>query len=217
MAITLSTGVSMQVAKTYAASIAVSTLTNASTAVATTASAHSIAVGEFFEITSGWGLLDKRVVRAGAGTTGSTLYLEGINTTDTSKYPAGTGVGSIRKISAWTALSQVKGLSASGGDMQFANVTAIDDVVAKQVPTIRNAVSMNIDVYDDPTLTWYVDVSAASDARSPYGLLMAFPNGSKLVANAYWSLQRVPSVTINEAMTSQISLSYAAEPVRYAS
>lgn len=217
MAITLSTGVSMQVAKTYAVSIAVSTLTNASTAVATTASAHSIAVGEFFEITSGWGLLDKRVVRAGAGTTGSTLYLEGINTTDTSKYPAGTGIGSIRKISAWTALSQVKGLSASGGDMQFANVTAIDDVVAKQVPTIRNAVSMNIDVYDDPTLTWYVDVSAASDARSPYGLLMAFPNGSKLVANAYWSLQRVPSVTINEAMTSQISLSYAAEPVRYAS
>ncbi len=217
MAITLSTGVSMQVAKTYAASIAVSTLTNASTAVATTASAHSIAVGEFFEITSGWGLLDKRVVRAGAGTTGSTLYLEGINTTDTSKYPAGTGIGSIRKISAWTALSQVKGLSASGGDMQFANVTAIDDVVAKQVPTIRNAVSMNIDVYDDPTLTWYADVSAASDARSPYGLLMAFPNGSKLVANAYWSLQRVPSVTINEAMTSQISLSYAAEPVRYAS
>lgn len=217
MAITLSTGVSMQVAKTYASSIAVSTLTNASTAVATTASAHSIAVGEFFEITSGWGLLDKRVVRAGAGTTGSTLYLEGINTTDTSKYPAGTGVGSIRKISAWTALSQVKGLSASGGDMQFANVTAIDDVVAKQVPTIRNAVSMNIDVYDDPTLTWYADVSAASDARSPYGLLMAFPNGSKLVANAYWSLQRVPSVTINEAMTSQISLSYAAEPVRYAS
>ena len=54
-----------------------------------------------------------------------------INTTDTSKYPAGTGIGSIRKISAWTALSQVKGLSASGGDMQFANVTAIDDVVAK--------------------------------------------------------------------------------------
>ena len=217
MAITLSTGVSMQVAKTYAVSIAVSTLTNASTAVATTASAHSIAVGEFFEITSCWGLLDKRVVRAGAGTTGSTLYLEGINTTDTSKYPAGTGIGSIRKISAWTALSQVKGLSASGGDMQFANVTAIDDVVAKHVPTIRNAVSMNIDVYDDPTLTWYADVSAASDARSPYGLLMAFPNGSKLVANAYWSLQRVPSVTINEAMTSQISLSYAAEPVRYAS
>ena len=131
--------------------------------------------------------------------------------------PSGTGTGSVRKVTVWTALSQVKGLSASGGDMQFANITAIDDVVAKQVPTIRNAVSMNIDVYDDPTLAWYSDVATASDARAPYGLLMAFPNGSKLVANAYWSLQRVPAVTINEAMTSQISLSYAAEPVRYAS
>lgn len=217
MAITLSTGVSLQVAKTYATSVNTTAVSNATTAVVTTGSAHSISVGDYVEVTSGWGLLDKRVVRAGVGTTASSLYLEGINTTDTAKYPAGTGIGSVRKISAWTALSQVKGLSASGGDMQFANITAIDDVVAKQVPTIRNAVSMNVDVYDDPTLAWYGDVAAASDARAPYGLLMAFPNGSKLVANAYWSLQRVPSVTINEAMTSQISLSYAAEPVRYAS
>lgn len=217
MAITLSTGVSLQVAKTYGASINTTAVSNASTAVVTTASAHSISVGDYVEVSSGWGLLDKRIVRAGAGTTASTLYLEGIDTTSTSKYPPGTGTGSVRKVTAWTALSQVKGLSASGGDMQFANITAIDDVVAKQVPTIRNAVSMNIDVYDDPTLAWYSDVATASDARAPYGLLMAFPNGSKLVANAYWSLQRVPAVTINEAMTSQISLSYAAEPVRYAS
>lgn len=217
MAITLSTGVSLQVAKTYAVSVNTTAVSNATTAVVTTGSAHSISVGDYVEVTSGWGLLDKRVVRAGAGTTASTLYLEGINTTDTTKYPAGTGIGSVRKISAWTALSQVKGLSASGGDMQFANITAIDDVVAKQVPTIRNAVSMNVDVYDDPTLAWYADVGTASDSRSPYALLMAFPNGSKLVANAYWSLQRVPVVAINEAMTSQISLSYAAEPVRYAS
>lgn len=217
MAITLSTGVSLQVAKTYAVSVNTTAVSNATTAVVTTGSAHSISVGDYVEVTSGWGLLDKRVVRAGAGTTASTLYLEGINTTDTAKYPAGTGIGSVRKISAWTALSQVKGLSASGGDMQFANITAIDDVVAKQVPTIRNAVSMNVDVYDDPTLAWYADVGTASDSRSPYALLMAFPNGSKLVANAYWSLQRVPVVAINEAMTSQISLSYAAEPVRYAS
>ena len=216
MAITLSTGAALSIASTYGTTVAMTAITNQSQAVATLAAGHSVVVGDWLEVTSGWGLLDKRVVRVKAVTTND-VTLEGVDTTDTAKYPAGTGTGSIRRITAWTALSQVKGISASGGDMQFANISAIDDVVAKQVPTIRNAVTMNIDVYDDPTLSWYAKVAAASDARSPYGLLMAFPNGSKLGANAYWSLQRVPSITANEALTSQISLSYASEPVRYAS
>jgi len=220
MAITLSTGVSVQIAKTYAAAKPVTAASNSApgaNCVLTLDNATSaIAVGKFVEVSSGWGLLDKRLARVSVST-GTAITLEGIDTSNTSKYPALAGVGSVREVTAWTGLSQIKGLSASGGDMQYANITAIDDVVAKQVPTIRNAVSMNIDCYDDPSLPWYADVAAASDARSPYGLLMAFPNGSKLIANAYWSLQRVPSVTINEAMTSQISLSYAAEPVRYAS
>lgn len=217
MAITLSTGATASVAKTYTAPINTSTVTNASNAVVTTASAHSYAVGDYVEVTSGWGLLDKRVVRCMTGTTGSTVVLEGIDTSDTVKYPAGTGTGTIRKISAWSQLSQVKGVSASGGSQNFANITAISDTVERQVPTTRSAITMTMDVYDDPTLAWYSDVTAADVARSPYGLLMTFPNGSKLVANAYWSLMRVPTMATNEALMTQISLSYAAEPVRYAS
>ena len=63
MAITLSTGVSLQVAKTYGASVNTTAVSNATTAVVTTGSAHSISVGDYVEVTSGWGLLDKRVVR----------------------------------------------------------------------------------------------------------------------------------------------------------
>ena len=217
MAITLSTGASLSVAKTYAASVIINALTNALNAVATTGAAHSIAVGDFVEISSGWGLLDKRVARAMTGTTGSTLVLEGIDTTDLTKYPAGTGIGSVRKITAWSALSQVKSVSASGGSQNFANITSITDVVERQVPTTRGAISMTVDCYDDPSLQWYADVSLADNSRTPYGLLMAFPNGSKLVANAYWSLMRVPTMANNEALMTQITLSYAAEPVRYAS
>lgn len=215
MAITLSTGVALAIAKTYGATVNMTVLSNATEAVATLAVGHGVVVGDYLEVTSGWGLLDKRIVRAKTVATNDVTF-EGIDTSDTTKYPAGTGTGSIRRITAWTALSQVKGISASGGEQQFADVTAIDDQVARQMPTIRSAVSMNVDVFDDPTLTWYTDVSKATDARAPYGLRMSFPNGSKLVANAYWSLQRVPTVNQNEAMTSQITLSYAAEPVRYA-
>lgn len=217
MAITLSTGASIAVAKTYIAAVTISSITNAVEATCTTASAHSIAIGDYVEINSGWGLLDKRVVRAKTGTTGSTLVLEGVDTTDTSKYTAGAGAGTARRITAWTQLTQVKSITASGGSQNFANVTGLADVIERQIPTTKSAVSMTCDCFDDPTLGWYTDVSSADAARTPYGLLMAFPNGSKLAANAYWSLQKIPTMASNEALMSQITMAYAAEPVRYAS
>jgi len=216
MAITLSTGVTLAVAKTYAVPVTVTVATNAANATLTTSAAHTLSLNDYVEVKSGWGLLDQRVVRCMAGTTGSTVVLEGINTLDVAKYPAGAGVGSIRKITNWSQISQVKSLSASGGEQQFADVTSITDTVARQMPTLRGAVNMTVDCFDDPTLVWYSDVVTADEARAPYGLLMQFPNGSKLLANAYWSLMRVPTMAQNEALMTQITLSYAAEPVRYA-
>lgn len=215
MAITLTTGSTLSVAKTYAASLNFTTATNASPC-ALTVVGSTIVAGDYVEVNSGWGLLDKRLVRAGAGTSATSIVLEGIDTTDTTKYPAGAGVGSVRKVSTWTQITQVRSISASGGQQQYADVTSIVDVVTRQIPTVRGAVEMTVDVFDDPTLAWYADVMKADDARAPYGMILAFPNGSKTVANAYWSLMRVPTMAQNEALMTQISLSYAAEPVRYA-
>ena len=215
MAITLSTGLTASVAKTYATALAFTAASNA-TDCTLTVSGSTIAAGDYVEVNSGWGRLDKRVVRAKAGTSATALILEGVDTTDTAKYPSTAGQsGTVRKVTAWSQLTQVKSLSASGGEQKFADVTAIDDVVERQMPTVRGAVTMTMDVYDDPTLAWYGDVSAADAARSPYGLLMSFPNGSKLVANSYWSLQKVPTMQQNEALMTRIDLSYAAEPIRY--
>ena len=215
MAITLTTGSTLSVAKTYAASLNFTAATNASPC-ALAVSGSTIVAGDYVEVSSGWGLLDKRLVRAGAGTSATSIVLEGIDTTDTTKYPAGAGIGSVRKVTAWTQITQVRSISASGGQQQYADVTSIVDVVTRQIPTVRGAVEMTVDVFDDPSLAWYADVMKADDARSPYGMILAFPNGSKTVANAYWSLMRVPTMAQNEALMTQISLSYAAEPVRYA-
>lgn len=220
MAITLSTGATIAVAKTYVPAYTspgttITGITGANPAVAS--ATNTLGIGDYVLISSAWGLLDQRVCRVSAAS-GSTFTLEGIDTTDAIKYPnpgAG-GAGTFKKITAWSTLSQVKGVNASGGAQQFADITAIADTVKRQIPTIKDAVTMTIDVYDDPGLAWYTDVLAADTARSPYGLLMSFPNGSKLVANSYWSLMKVPTMATNEALMTQISLSYAAEPVRYA-
>ena len=41
-------------------------------------------------------------------------------------------------------------------------------------------------------------------------------NSKPMVANAYWSLMRVPTMATNAALETKIDLTYAAEPVRYA-
>lgn len=215
MAKTLATGTIAAIAKTYGTVVNMTAISNAAEAVATLGAGHGVVVGDYLEVTSGWGKLDGRIVRVKTVAVNDITF-EAINTVATTVYPSGTGTGSIRRITAWSNLSQLKDLSSSGGDQQYADVTAIDDVVERKMPTIRSAVTMDINVYDDPALAWYGDVTTASDSSSPYALRLSFPNGSKLVANAYWSLMKVPQVTKNEALGTKISLSYAADPVRYA-
>lgn len=224
MGMTLATGTTISVAKTYGAPVALSAATNSATAgfaattSMTTGSAHGFVSGDYVEITSSWGRLNQRIARCTTGTTGSTVVLENVDTFDTGKFPSGTGgTGSLRKITAWTALSQLKSLSSGGGDMQSADATSLDDVVEKKIPTIRSAVTMDVEVYDDPTLAWYADVTVASDSMKPYGLMITPPNNARIVANAYWSLSKVPMVSKNEVITTKLSLSYASDPIRYTS
>ena len=215
MAITLSTGVTISIASTYSSTAPITALSNASPAVATVDNDPQVfTIGDYVEVSSGWDLLDKRVCRVSAQNA-TTITLENVDTSNTTSYPVATGTGTVRKITAFTQMTQVKSISSSGGTQNFADITSLADRTERKVPTTRAAIDMTLDVYDDPTLSWYAAVETADEARTPYGLLMSFPNGSKLAGNAYWSLMRVPTITQNEALMTQVTLSYAAEPVRY--
>lgn len=215
MSITLATGTVCAIASTYGAAKSMSAITNAAEAVATFEGGHGIIVGDYFEVTSGWDRLTGRIVRAKVVATND-VTLEGINTTSTTNYPAGTGTGTVREVTAWTNLSQItSGISVSGGDINFSDVTTLTDTVQKQIPTTRSPVSVTLPLFDDPALAWYATVQAASESATATGLKMSFPNGSKLVANAYWSLQEVPTIE-DSTLRGKIDIAFSAPPVRYA-
>lgn len=214
MAFTLSTGTAVAVAKTYGASVNMTAITNAAEAVATLAAGHGVVVGDYLELTSGWGRLNGRIVRAKTVVTND-VTLEGINTTSTTLYPAGSGTGTIRRITVWDSINQIKELSLSGGDQQFADITTLDDVVAKQIPTIRNAQALSIQAFDDPTLAYYATVVNYAETSTQAAVRLAFPNGSKIVANGYWSVKKVPEVARNEALVTTLDMSIVSEPTRY--
>lgn len=216
MAKTLATRTLFSIAKIYGPSVAISALSNAAEAVATLAAGHSVVAGDYLEITSGWGRLNNRIVKVKSVLTND-VTLEKLNTSSTSRFPAGTGTGWIRRITAWDQLSQVKNVTTSGGEQQWADGTSIEDDVEVKGPTIKSARIMNLEIYDDPNLPWYTTVESASDATVPTGLMISPPNGSKIVANAYWGLMKEPNITKNEYLSTNVNVAYAAESMRYTS
>lgn len=213
MAYTLTNGVGIDIASAYASSVNMTAISNASAAVATLAAGHGVVVGDILEISSGWARLNGRLARVAAVSTND-VTLENINTTSTTLFPAGQGAGTVRRITAWTEISQILEASFSGGEQQYADITSIADVVQKQMPTVRNAVSMSLTVGDDPTLAWYGVVRAAALTNAITGLRVRFPNGSRLLGNGYWSFLETPTMAKNEPLKVKIDFSAVAELTR---
>lgn len=216
MSVSLPNGTLFYIASGYGAVKTMSAVTNANPAVATLEAAHGVIVGDFIEVTSGWSRLKNKVVRASAVATND-VTLEGINTVLTSAYPAGSGTGTIREITGWTQLQQILSTSTSGGEQQFATYQFLESDVETRIPTNKSASGMELQVADDATLAGYILASTANDDRLQRAIKAVLPSGAILLYNGYVSLNKTPSMTANEVMACQVTLSFLNEPVRYAS
>lgn len=213
--ISLPNGALVAIAASYGAAKAISAISNANPGIASLATGHAIAAGDFMEVTSGWTRLTDKIVKAGTPV-GDDIPLAGIDTTPTSIYPALGGVGSVREILTWTQLSQILTSSSSGGEQQFLEYQLLEADAKKRIPTAKNAAGLAFSIADDPTLAGYILASAANDDRLPRAVKITLPSGAVLLYNAYISLNKTPSLTVNEIMAVEVTLSLLAEPVRYA-
>jgi hypothetical protein len=193
-----------------------SAVTNANPAVATLEVSHGVIVSDILEVTSGWSRLTDKIVRVSAVATND-VTLEGYNTTSTAVYPPGNGAGTVREITGWTQLTQILQSSSSGGEQQFLEYQFLEGDAQKRIPTFKNAAGMTFSVGDDDTLAGYVVAAAANDDRLQRAVRITLPSGAKLFYNAYISLNKTPSLTVNELMAVEVTLSLLNEPVRYAS
>ena len=214
MAITLATGTQVAIASTYGTQFTVSAITNANPAVATLSASHGVVVGDFIELTSGWDLLNGRIMRVSVVSVND-VTLEGLNTSSTTNYPVGSGTGTGREITAWTSITQIKGIETSGGDINFADITTVADSTQKQIPTTRSPQQINMTVFDDPALAWFAVAQTASDAKAVTAMRIIFSNSSRVLLNGYFSVQKVPTVAVNEPLTAVLGFSAAAEATRY--
>lgn len=215
MAVSLPNGSLVAIASGYGSVLTVSAITNANPAVATS-TAHGLANGDYIEITSGWSRLTDKVVRV-ANVAANTFELEGIDTSSTSIYSSGGGTGTAREVTGFTQLAQIVGSASNGGEQQFLTYQFLEADAEKRIPTFKSAAGITFTVADDPTLPGYIIAKAANDDRLARAVRISLSSGQKLLYNAYIGLSTIPSLTVNELMTNEATLSLLAEPVRYAS
>lgn len=215
MSITLAIGTQIQIASAYGASKAMSVLSNATEAVATLESSHGVGVGDYFEVISGWARATNRVFRAKAVSTND-VTVEGFNTSSTTLYPLGTGIGTVREITSWATITQLtRALQVTGGGQNYADISTLDDPEDKRIPTTRSPTDVTLPIFYDPALVWWPTVETASDTSAPTAVRFLFPNGSKLLAVAYWSLQKVPTIE-DSTLRGRIDMSFAGRSTTYA-
>ena len=215
-AISLPNGALVAIASGYGAEKDMTAVSNANPGVATLEASHGITVGNIMEITSGWSRLTDKIVRAGTPSTND-IPLEGIDTSLTSIYPAAGGAGTIREVTGWTQLSQILSSTSNGGEQQFLEYQLLEADAKKRIPTFKNPAGLSFSIADDPTLPGYILASQANDDRLKRAVSITLPSGAVIYYNAYISLNKTPSLTVNEIMAVEVTLSLLAEPVRYAS
>lgn len=214
MAISLPNGALVAIANGYGAAKNMTALTNAKPGVATLEVGHGVIADDFLEVTSGWSRLTSKIVKAGTVSTND-VPLVGIDTTLTSIYPAGGGAGSVRVISGWTQLSQILSSGSNGGEQQFLEYQLLEGDAQKRIPTFKSAAGLTFSVADDATQPGFILASEANDDRLPRAVKITLPSGAVILYNAYISLNKTPSLTVNTIMAVEVTLSLLAEVVRY--
>lgn len=215
MAVSLPNGSTVAIASGYGSAKVTTVVTNASEAVVTSA-AHGYSNGDFIEFTSGWSKATNKVFRIKSVAT-DTFVLEGFDSSSTTNYPAASGVGTVRKVTGFTQLAQITGSSSTGGEQQFLTYQFLEDDAEKRIPTNKSAAGVTFTVADDPSLPGYIIASTANDDRAQRAIKITLSNSSIILYNSYVSLSTIPSLTVNELMTVEATLSLLASPVRYAS
>lgn len=214
MAVMLPNGVIFSLGTTLESPKTVSQITNANPAVVSSTS-HGYANGDIILLNTGWQKLNDRLFRV-ANQAAGTFELAGQDTTSTVLYPTGTSAGTAKKVSAWTQITQVLECTTSGGEMQFATYSFLENDFESQIPTQHSAQSLTLSIADDPSLTGYAALKKAAAERQAIPLRAQMPSGSVIFYYGYISFNETPSMTKNNVMACQATFSLMSLPVRYA-
>jgi hypothetical protein len=207
----------LAIGATFGTSKNMTSISNATEAVATLEASHGFTAGDILEVlTSGWTRLARRVVRVKTVATND-VTLESVPTTSTTNFPTGEGVGTVREVLTWTSITQLRpDFSVSGGGFEQDDITMITDTRRITRPGLAEAKSLDFTVFADPSLSWVSTVRTASEdsVLTPFRMITA--SGARIYGNAYWGFSEEPE-SENNSLIYRLNLGLVANSITYSS
>lgn len=212
------TGTTFFVATAYGSVLTTSTASNAAECVLGMASTAGLSIGDFVEVTSGWGRLHKRIARVKSLVANTSITLEGIDTTSTQYFPAGTGTGSVRKVSTWTEVTQVTAVSSSGGDAKKVQYKYLASDVDYQINDGFNATDYTLTLDADSIGTaGYTALRSLTDVQTDTALRINKRSGAITLAPCTVALNEADQMSDGQITTVSASFSGNNRQTKYGS
>jgi len=214
MALKLPKGTQFGFAPVVPAAIATTGISKASPALASIP-ANSVDTDDVVVLAiPGWPALNNRVTRAGAELADA-IELLGTDTTDTVIYPGTSGAGTLRKAGEFIDLDQQGDPTTAGGEQQYWTGTLLEDPTGRQIqiPTFKNAKTIAIPLYYDPSKPWYPALKTADAKGEPVVLRAKLLGGDVLYWYGYLSYDGDPTMTANTPMGTTATFTALADSI----
>lgn len=207
-------GAKYAVSTALAAAVAITAITNADPAVASTGTLP--AAGDILLLKSGWSNINDSIVRA-ANPAGGAFELEGLDTTNVLRYPAGEGIGTYEEVTTFLGFNQVRDVKLEGGEQNYFEYQYVEDEGGRQrkKPTFKSASAITFVLDYDPDLPWYEEMIELDRLGNLVVIREILPSGDTIYYVGTLAFNKVPTKDVNQNMTVQASLSLESDPVRF--
>lgn len=206
---TLPDGARLFLGTALATEVSITAITNANPAVAS-AVAHGYTDGDYIAMTSPWAQLDGMILRV-EGSTTDAFDLGGFDTTNTTNFPAATNTAKAKKVTTWLEIPKITQPAMNGGDQQFYQFQYLAERIQRQIPTVKNAKSLSMQITDDGGDSAIFAALVAADASlKPQPIKLVLAGGAEIVYMMYVGFDKQPSLTQGQIMTNALVLTMAA-------
>lgn len=213
-------GTRFYVATAFGSALTVSTASNATECVLGMASTSGLANGDYVEVTSSWGRLNKRVARVKSLVANTSITLEGIDTSSTSLYAAGAGAtsASVRKVTTTQEITQVTAVASSGGGTKDVNYSYMDTDVDYKINNGFEATSYTLTLDADSIGTaGYTAMRSLTDVQTNTVLQIIKRSGAITLQPCTVALNESDQMSDGQIVTVTASFSGNNRQTKYAS
>lgn len=208
------TGTIYSIATLFAAAKTVSAITNAVEA-SVSSTAHGYLTGDILQLFSGWGRLNRRVVRVKSATADA-FIAEGINTTNTEFFPAGSGGGTVRKVSTFQQINKILNQANSGGEPKNITVKFLESDVEENINDGFAAITESFDIdADEFGQASYNALVALTEVQTDTVLKKTLKSGSVIFTPARIAINENVKMSNGSIMTNGVSINGNGRITRY--